>query len=388
MAADDGVVLESRAWRRALHRVPETGFEERWTSDFVAAKLTEFGLEVHRGLGKTGVVGVLRLGPSERAIGFRADMDALAITEENRFEHRSQTPGRMHACGHDGHTAMLLGAAKALAGASALDGTLVFIFQPAEEHGRGAQAMLADGLFDRFPVSEVHSLHNWPQLPIGAFATRVGPLLASEDNFEIRIRGVGGHAARPHQVRDPLVAAAQLITALQTIVSRTLSPLDSGVVSVTEIITDGTRNVIPSSVVIRGDTRSFSGRVADEIEQAIRRLTSGICSASAVEGEVDYTHEFVPVVTTAPATAAALRAAAQVFSQIEDDCGPEMASEDFAHLLAACGDGSFGLLGNAAAGGEAGVNLHNPHYDFNDDALPWGIRYWMALAADRLGSDA
>lgn len=386
MATDDELMAEAKAWRRALHRRPETGFEEHRTAAFVAGKLKEFGLEVHEGLGGTGVVGVLRRGRSDEAIALRADMDALLITEANAFEHRSEAPGTMHACGHDGHTAMLLGAARQLAGEAGakLDGTVVFVFQPAEEHGRGAQAMLADGLFDRFQVSEAHGLHNWPQLPVGAYATRVGPLLASEDNFEIRIQGVGGHAARPHQVKDPLIAAAQVITALQTIVSRTLSPLDSGVVSVTEVLTDGTRNVIPSHVTIRGDTRSFSPTVQGEIERSMRRIAAGICAACDVTCEVVYTHEFRPVVTTPTATAAALAAARAVFDHVDGEAGPEMASEDFAHLLAACGEGSFGFIGNAPASGP-GVNLHNPHYDFNDDALPLGVRYWTALAQGRLG---
>jgi hippurate hydrolase len=385
VTADEALISEARGWRRQLHATPETGFEEHETSAFVAARLAEFGIEMHRGLGGTGVVGVLRFGTSPRAIAFRADMDALNIREANAFDYGSKRPGKMHACGHDGHTAMLLGAARALTRTEGLDGVLYLIFQPAEEHGRGAQAMIADGLFERFPVSEVHGLHNWPHLPAGRLATRIGPLMASEDNFEIRLTGVGGHAARPHQVKDPLVAAAQVITALQTIVARSLSPLESGVVSVTEVLTDGTRNVIPSEVVIKGDTRSFTPKVQAEIETAMRRIAEGVAQACGVTAEVTYTHEFTPLITTADATAAAVRAAGGVFDQVDAHCQPEMASEDCAHLIAACGAGSFVFLGNAPASGEPGVNLHNPHYDFNDDALGYGIRYWLALARDRLG---
>ncbi|HLZ83026.1 MAG TPA: amidohydrolase, partial [Caulobacteraceae bacterium] len=320
MVADETLYREAIGWRRRLHGLPETGFEEQHTSAFVAERLAAFGLEVHRDLGGTGVLGVLRGGSANRAIGLRADMDALNIHEANSFDHRSTRPGKMHACGHDGHTAMLLGAAKALAGSPGLDGVICFIFQPAEEHGRGAQAMIADGLFERFPVEEVHGLHNWPHLPAGAFATRVGPLMASEDNFEIVVQGVGGHAARPHKVRDPIVAAAQIVGALQTVVGRSLDPLDSGVVSVTEILTDGTRNVIPSTVTLKGDTRSFSAKVQEEIETAMARIVAGVCAANGVEGQFRYTREFKPLVTTAEATAAALRAAGEVFERVEADC--------------------------------------------------------------------
>lgn len=384
MAVDDALVLEAKTWRRSLHSHPETGFEEHRTSDFVAAKLEAFGLEVHRGIGGTGVVGALRGGEGGRSIGFRADMDALNILEANEFEHRSQTPGKMHACGHDGHTAMLLGAAKALAAAPDFHGVLYFIFQPAEEHGRGAMAMIADGLLERFPAEEVYALHNGPQLQVGSFATRVGGLMASEDNFEIVVRGVGGHAARPNRVIDPIVTAAQIITALQTVVSRTLDPLASGVVSVTEMLTDGTRNVIPSTVTIKGDTRSFSKKVQQDIETTMARIAAGICAANGAEHSFVYTHEFQPVVTTPEATEAAVRAARGVFDHVQDDCAPAMGSEDFAHMIAACGSGNYAFIGNAPAEGNA-VNIHNPHYDFNDDVLAYGIRYWTALASQQLG---
>jgi len=240
-----------REWRHAIHRHPELGFEETTTSALVADLLRSFGLEVHTGIGSTGVVGVLSRGSSNRMIGLRADMDALAIEEQNTFDHRSQVLGKMHACGHDGHTAMLLGAAQHLASVPEFDGTVVFIFQPAEEHGKGAKAMIADGLFDRFPVQDVYAIHNFPSIPKGVFVVRPGPVMASEDNFEIVIKGVGHHAAMPHRGVDPVVVASQVVLGLQSIISRSINPSESGVVSVTEFITDGTVNVVPTTVTPR-----------------------------------------------------------------------------------------------------------------------------------------
>ena len=245
-------------WRRDFHRHPEMGFEETRTSRLIAERLNDFGLEVHTGIGGTGVVGVLRSGTSNRAIGLRADIDALPINEKNGFAHRSVNEGVMHACCHDGHAAMLLGAARHLAERGRFDGTVVFIFQPAEEHGRGAQAMIDDGLFERFGIDRVFGIHNMPGLPVGRFAARTGPIMASEDNFEIVVHGAGGHASAPQQTVDPIVIAAELVLALQSIVSRGFSPLDAVVVSVTELTTDGVRNVIPSTAWIRGDVRAFT----------------------------------------------------------------------------------------------------------------------------------
>lgn len=380
----DAICKEAAEWRRAIHRNPETGFEELATSDFVADKLESFGIEVYRRLGGTGLVGTLAVGGGGRAIAFRADMDALRIQESNQFPHCSRVPGKMHACGHDGHTAMLLGAAKWLGTTRDFRGTLHFVFQPAEEHGRGAQAMLADGLLERFPVEEIYGLHNSPGLPVGSFATRTGAVMAAEDDFEIRITGVGGHAARPHRVIDPIVTAGQIILALQTIVARNVDPVGRAVVSITEIVTDGTRNVIPTTVVLKGDARSFSPAVQELIESSMRRIVEGICAASACRCELSYTHEFQPTINSRSATDNALRAAREVFARVEGDCEPVMGAEDFAKMLAACGNGNFSFIGNTPVGSPASANLHNPGYDFNDDALPFGVRYWIKLAEQRL----
>ncbi len=388
MPLDQALIEEATGWRRHLHSLPETGFEEVRTSEFVAGKLASFGMDVHRGLGGTGVVGTLRRGSANRAIGLRADMDALNIVEANGFAHRSQVQGKMHACGHDGHTAMLLGAAKLMAAEGRFDGTLHVFFQPAEEHGCGAQAMVDDGLLQRFPVEAVFGLHNAPFLPVGTFATRVGGLMASEDDFEITIKGLGGHAARPNRVIDPVVIAGEIIVALQSVVSRSVDPMQHAVVSITEILTDGTRNVIPNTVTLKGDTRSFSGEVQATIEAAMRRIVAGLCAAHGADHSFAYTHEFQPTINTASATAAALGAARDVFDQVDGDCTAVMGSEDFANMIKACGEGNFGFIGNAGPGKGDGVNLHNPHYDFNDEALPYGIRYWAALVAQQLPARA
>lgn len=388
MSELDAICKEAVEWRRAIHGHPETGFEEIATSDFVAEKLESSGIEVHRGIGTTGLVGTLTVGDGGRAIAFRADMDALRIQEENRFPHRSRVPGKMHACGHDGHTAMLLGAARWLGAKRDFRGTLHFVFQPAEEHGRGAQAMLADGLLEKFPVEEIYGLHNAPGLPVGSFATRMGGLMAAEDDFEIRITGMGGHAGRPHRVVDPIVTASQIILALQTVVARNVDPVDRAVVSITEIITDGTRNVIPTTVVVKGDARSPSPAVQELIESSMRRIVQGICAANACRGDFSYTHEFEPTVNTRLATENALRAAGEVFDRVDGDCAPVMGAEDFAKLLAACGNGNFSFIGNTPPGTQPSPNLHNPSYDFNDDALPFGVRYWIKLAEQRLPKSA
>ena len=374
---------EMTAWRRDLHAHPEFGFEEKRTAAFVAAKLREFGLDdVAEGVGGTGVVGTLKRGSGNRAIALRADMDALRIAEQSSAPYRSGNPGIMHACGHDGHTAMLLGAAKLLAGEGGFDGTVRFIFQPAEEWGRGALAMLDDGLMQRFPFDEIFGLHNMPGLPVGHFETRAGPVMSAEDNFEIVLKGLGGHAARPHSGNETLVAACALVTNLQTIVSRRLSPTDIAVVSVTELITDGTRNALPGLARILGDARSFRPEVSAEIERQMRTIAEGTAAAYNVAAEVNYTREFVPLHNDTELVEAAFAAAKNVFEpgNIAIAREPMTASEDFARFLDHV-PGCFVFLGN----GEASAPLHNSSYDFNDEGLVFGASFHAAIARQRLG---
>jgi len=373
---------EMTGWRRDLHAHPEFGFEEKRTSAFVAAKLREFGLDdVAEGVGGTGVVGTLKRGNGNRAIALRADMDALRISEQSTAPYRSGNVGIMHACGHDGHTAMLLGAAKLLASEGGFDGTVRFIFQPAEEWGRGALAMLDDGLMQRFPFDEIFGLHNMPGLPVGHFETRAGPVMSAEDNFEIVLRGLGGHAARPHSGSETLVAACALVTNLQTIVSRRLSPADIAVVSVTELITDGTRNALPGLARVLGDARSFRPEVSAEIERQMRAIAEGTAAAYNVAAEVNYSREFVPLRNDAELVDAAFAAAASVFEpgNIAVAREPMTASEDFARFLDHV-PGCFVFLGN----GEASAPLHNSSYDFNDDGLLFGANFHVAIARQRL----
>ncbi|RUV47419.1 amidohydrolase, partial [Mesorhizobium sp. M7A.F.Ca.MR.228.00.0.0] len=356
------------------------------TAAFVAAKLREFGLDdVTEGVGGTGVVGTLTRGSGNRAIALRADMDALRISEQSDASYRSGNPGIMHACGHDGHTTMLLGAAKLLAGEGGFDGTVRFVFQPAEEWGRGALAMLDDGLMQRFPFDEIFGLHNMPGLPIGYFETRAGPIMSAEDIFEIVLKGLGGHAARPHAGNETLVAACALVTNLQTIVSRRLSPADISVVSVTELITDGTRNALPSLARILGDARSFRPEVSAEIERQMRIITQGTAAAYNVAAEVNYSREFVPLRNDAELVDAAFAAARQVFEpgNIAVAREPMTASEDFARFLDHV-PGCFVFLGN----GEGSAPLHNSSYDFDDDGLLFGTNFHVALVRQRLGGEA
>ncbi|MCA1405351.1 amidohydrolase [Ensifer sp. IC3342] len=372
---------EMTEWRRDLHAHPEFGFEEKRTSAFVAAKLREFGLDVAEGIGGTGVVGTLRRGSGNRAIALRADMDALRIPEQGVAEYRSQNPGVMHACGHDGHTSMLLGAAKLLAEDGGFDGTVRFIFQPAEEWGKGALAMLDDGLMERFPFEEIYGLHNMPGLPVGHFETRAGAMMSAEDNFEIVLKGVGGHAARPHASNEVLVAACALVTNLQTIVSRRLSPADIGVVSVTELITDGTRNALPGLARILGDARSFRTEVSAEIEKQMRVIAEGTALTYNVSTEVTYTREFVPLLNDAALVEEAFAAARTVFEpdHIATAREPMTGSEDFARFLEHV-PGCFVFLGN----GRDSAPLHNPTYDFNDAGLVHGARFHAAIVRQRL----
>lgn len=373
-----------RAVRHDLHRHPELGFQEKRTSRIVSERLRDLGMEVYDGLGETGVVGVLCKGSSGRGIGLRADMDALAIAERNQFDHRSVHEGMMHACGHDGHTAMLLGAAERLSQSARFDGRVYFIFQPAEEHGRGALAMLDDGLFERFEMDAVYAIHNLPALPVGRAAVAAGPVMACEDNFEILIEGRGGHAAMPHLADDLIVVGAEIVSALQTVVSRTLNPVQQAVVSVTEFITDGTRNVLPNSVTLKGDTRAFLPVVQDQLEASMKRIVEGICRAHGVRGRLEYSREFAATINSEAEAGAAARAAGEVLGRenVVADCVPIMASEDFGYMLQAK-PGCYLLLGNGGEG-SGGCGLHSPDYDFNDEILPLGADIWVKLVETQL----
>lgn len=373
-----------QAWRHDIHRHPELAFEENRTAEMVAKLLSEFGLEVHTGIGKTGVVGVLKRGKGSRSIGLRADMDALKIQERNTFSHISQHDGKMHACGHDGHTAMLLGAAKVLSGDTEFNGTAVFIFQPAEEHGAGARAMINDGLFERFPVDAVYAIHNFPSIAVGKFAVRAGSIMAAEDNFEIRINGTGCHAAMPHLGKDPIVTGAQIVTAMQTLVSRTMNPMENAVVSFTEFVTSGTVNVVPGEVVLRGDTRSLTTEVQDLIESTMKRIVDGVCTANGVDYDFSYQRNFVPTVNTAKEARIAAQVAGKVVGpgNVIGDSRPVMTSEDFGYMLQHR-PGAYLLLGNGEQG-VGGCSLHNSEYDFNDSILEIGAGFWVSLVRSEL----
>jgi amidohydrolase len=370
---------EMALWRRDIHAHPETAFEEFRTSDIVADKLKSFGIEVHRGLAKTGVVGKLRAGNSLRAIGLRADMDALPVHEANEFAHRSQNPGKMHACGHDGHTAMLLGAARHLARTRQFNGTVYFIFQPAEETEGGGRVMVEEGLFDRFPVESVFGLHNWPGMATGEFAVMPGPMMACSDSFEVKLKGLGSHAAMPHLGSDSIVAAAALVQALQTVVSRAVSPVDAAVLSVTQIHAGDAWNVLPAEVILRGTTRAFRVEVQDAIEAALSRVCQGIAAAHGVAAEVAYWRRYPPTINTPAeaATAASVMRELVGVDKVHVDLPPTMGAEDFAFMLQKK-PGAYGWIGNGP--GEGGCILHNPRYDFNDDILPLGASYWVRLA--------
>jgi hippurate hydrolase len=377
---------EMTAWRRHLHAQPEIAFEERRTAQFVAERLEEFGLAVTRGLAGTGVVATLHGDePAGRAIALRADLDALALNEENTFPHRSREAGRMHACGHDGHVAMLLGAARHLAQAPRFRGTVHFVFQPAEENEGGGRAMVDDGLFDRFPVEAVFGLHNWPGLPAGTFAVHDDAVMAAFDTFEVTVRGRGSHGAMPHLGVDPVVTAAQMVLAFQTIVSRSVSPLDAAVVSVTDVRGGETWNVIPAEVRLRGTTRSFRPDVRDALEAGVGRVAEGVAAAAGASAEVRYERRYPATVNTKPEAEAAARAAASIVGadRVLRNLPPSMAAEDFAFLLQAR-PGCYAWIGNGPAG--SGGGLHGPRYDFNDEILLLGASYWVRLVEDRLAA--
>ncbi|MEZ8685996.1 M20 aminoacylase family protein [Vibrio splendidus] len=372
-------------WRRHLHQYPEFGTEEFKTSEFVANKLEEFGIEVHRGIGGTGVLGILKNGTSDRSIGLRADMDALRIHEENTFCYVSKHDGAMHACGHDGHTAMLLGAAQELANSEQFDGTVYFIFQPDEERGTGAKAMIEDGLFTRWNMDAIYAMHNLPGIPEGKFVTRPNSLMASESSFEIIIKATGGHAAMPHMGTDPIVVGAQVVTALQTIVSRNLSAIDeTAVISVTNFVTNGTVNVIPSQVTISGDTRSFTDQALHKIEKAIERVVAGQCMSAGVDYQYHFNNSFLSTINTPEETAHAIKAAQAVVGEenVNGACERFTISEDFSFMLREV-KGCYVLVGNGV-GECGGTALHNPHYDFNDNILEHGVGFWKTLVEQQL----
>jgi amidohydrolase len=378
---------EMTQWRHQIHAHPETAFEEHKTATFVAERLESFGITVERGIAGTGVVGTLR-GSVEgrRAVALRADMDALHIDEQNAFSHASQERGRMHACGHDGHTAMLLGAAKHLAETRNFAGTIHFIFQPAEENEGGARVMIQEGVLERYPVDAVYGMHNWPEMPAGRFAIQPGPMMAAFDIFEITIRGRGGHAAMPHLAVDPVVAAAQVVNGLQTIASRNTHPLESAVVSVTQIHGGDTWNVIPEIVVLRGTTRSFNPAVRDQMEPRIRRIADGACRSYGAEMELTYERRYPPTLNAEAETEIAAAAAASIVgaSNVARELLPSMGAEDFAFFLERK-PGAYIWIGNGT--GETGGMLHSPHYDFNDAVLPLGASYWVRLAESALAKE-
>ena len=365
------------AWRHDLHRYPETAFEERRTSDIVAERLAAFGIEVHRGLAETGVVGTLRNGDGP-AVGLRADMDALPIHELNEFDHCSTVDGKMHACGHDGHTTMLLGAARYLAETKRFAGTVHFIFQPAEELEGGARVMVEEGLFEKFPMTEVYGMHNWPGLEVGRMAMRTGPALAASDTFEIAVTGRGAHAAMPHTGIDPVAVGAEIVGALQTIASRATNPVDSVVVSVTQFHAGDAMNVIPEAATLAGTTRSFRTQVQETIEPAMRQIVEGIAAAHGARATLQYKRGYPATVNQPEQSDTAARAAAEVVGEanVDRDPMPNMGAEDFAFMLQAK-PGAYIWLGNGPGAG--GCMLHNPRYDFNDQALTIGASYWARL---------
>ena len=374
---------ELTSWRRDIHAHPELGFEENRTSDLVAEKLAAFGIEVHRGIGKTGLVGRLRGGNSPRTIGLRADMDCLPILEANTFAHRSQNAGRMHACGHDGHTTMLLGAARHLARTRAFDGTVHFIFQPAEEGLGGGAAMVKDGLFDEFPCEAIFGMHNRPVLAIGKFQIRPGAMMAGGAFFDIAIRGKGAHGARPEAGIDPVLVGSHITTALQSIVARNMRAVDTVVVSVTQIHGGDAYNVIPERAVLRGTVRCFSTGVMSLVEERMRQIAEGVAQAFGATASLDFRVLFPPLVNHDDETVFIADTAAELVG--EDNInrhGPvTMASEDFSFMLEQV-PGAYIQIGNGD--GEGGCEVHNPGYDFNDAALPFGAALFVRLVERRL----
>lgn len=376
-------------WRQYLHMHPETAFEEMNTAKFVANELRKMGLTVYEGIGKTGIVADLKAGEGKTVIGLRADMDAIQLEETGVLPYKSQNAGKMHACGHDGHTATLLGAMKILSESRRFNGTVRCIFQPAEEPGKGSKAMIDDGLFEKYPIDEIYGLHNVPFIPAGEIHTRKGGIMASEDNFVIKIHGKGGHASSPHMGTDPLVVAAQIILGLQTIVSRNINPLEQAVVSCTELRNDGAHNAIPSNIEILGDTRSCTPEVQNLIERRMRAISESTCQMHGAGCEFTYTHEFAPTVNWDQCVETAVKAAAAVVGadRVNGNCDPWMASEDFGTFLTKI-PGCFVFLGSGVCEkAEDNIMCHNSSYDYNDDVLLTGAKFFATLIEQRMPAE-
>jgi hippurate hydrolase len=374
------ITPEVTGWRHAIHANPELGFQEHETARFVAEKLRSFGLEVHEGIGGTGVVGILRNGTGAGMIGLRAELDALPVTERTGLPYASQKDGIMHACGHDGHTAMLLGAAKLLSEAPVFDGTVAFIFQPAEENEGGGMRMIEDGLFERFPVQSVYAVHNWPGVPLGAIAMRAGPQMAAVDGFEVSFEGTGAHVAMPHLGDDPVLAAGAFIEAVQRVVSRSVDPLVPLVVSLTQIHGGNVGNIVPGRVWLHGTCRFFEPSLSDHCERVIGGIVRGVAATHGLAGTLDYKRGYPSVVNTAEATAQAVEAATDAvgLSQVVTDFQPSLGCEDFAYMARATG-GTYAWIGAGEVG--PGEGLHGDRYVFNDAIIPVGMRYWTSLVA-------
>ena len=371
---------EMTEWRRDFHANPELGFQEQRTSEIVAAKLAEWGIEVHKGIGRTGVVGVLRAGNGDRRIGLRADMDALPITERTGKDYASGTDGVMHACGHDGHTTMLLGAAKYLAETKNFDGTVHFIFQPAEEGKGGGDKMVQEGLFDRFPCETVFGMHNIPGIPVGSFAVSEGPMMAARDNFEITIKGRGSHGAMPHHGVDPVLVGAHMVMALQSITSRNLDPQKALVLSVTQFHAGHAFNVVPDDMVLRGTCRVFDPDVQNSLPERITKIMEGVCATFGASAELNYIKGYPATINDPDQAEVAAEIAERIAGaeRVDRDPTPMMGAEDFSYMLNQR-PGAYIWAGN---GDTAGV--HHPDYDFNDAGLPHGASFWAQLVEDRL----
>lgn len=372
---------EMRAIRQDIHRHPELAYEEKRTAGIVARRLRDWGIEVHEGIGGTGVVGVVGSGKSSRSIGLRADMDALPIQEASGLPYESVHPGCAHSCGHDGHTSMLLAAARYLAESRRFDGRIHLIFQPAEEGKAGARAMIEAGLFERFPCEEVYALHNWPALPAGTVATRPGAIMAAADRVEIRVRARGGHAAQPHLSADAILCAAQIVTAAHTLVSRRIDPNATAVLSLTRISGGSSHNVMPTEVAITGTVRSFDPAVQDRLEASLGELVEGIARASECTATIDYHRYYPPTLNDAECASHALAAAKELLGEATLAPAPAFTSEDFAFMLQAV-PGAYIWLGQGSA--ERSAALHTPGYDFNDEVLPIGAALLASIAERRL----